>query len=169
MLGLAALLLGACATSAPPAASRMSEIRFGPAPAAPPALRPRVAAPAPSPVLPVTLDEAAGRVAAYLQANGFALEDRPDGPGRLLTGTRMGRPATLQGQAVCGLEAMHRPEVSSTDVDVRLQPAPGGGVQVETAARFVEIDTRLIAGALSRQTCRSRGVLEAAVRQAARG
>ena len=80
----------------------------------------------------------------------------------------MGAPAVLVGEAVCGLEAMRRPDISSTDLTVRLTPAPGG-VQLETTARFVEVDTKLLSGTLARQTCRSRGVLEAAVRRAALG
>ena len=134
-----------------------------------PTLRPRETAPTePAPVLPVTLDAATGRVAAYLDRAGFALEQRADSGGQLVSATRMGAPAALAGEAVCGLEAMHRPDISSTDLTVRLTPAPGG-VQVETTARFVEIDTKIIAGTLARQTCRSQGVLEAAVRRAALG
>ena len=134
-----------------------------------PILRPRETAPLePAPVLPVTLDAAAGRVTAYLDRAGFALEERADGGGQLVSATRMGAPAALSDEAVCGLEAMHRPDISSTDLTVRLTPAPGG-VQLETTARFVEIDTKIIAGTLTRQTCRSRGVLEAAVRRAALG
>jgi hypothetical protein len=167
------ILIAGCAASPPEhPLGHFSEVRLGPPPPGPPTapeLRPRVAAPAPpSPVLPVTLDGATSRVAAYLQGQGFALEQRPDGPGRLLAATRMGRPAVIEPEAVCGLEAMHRPDFSSTDLTVRLLPAPGG-VQVEEEARFVEIDTRIIAGTLARQTCRSRGVLEAAVRRAALG
>jgi hypothetical protein len=174
LLGAALLVTAGC-SGAPPASpvSHFSEVRLGPAPPGPPAavpeLRPRVTAPAtPSPILPVGLDTATGRVAGYLQGAGFALEQRPDGAGRLLSATRMGRPALLEPEAVCGLEAMHRPDISSTDLTVRLSPAPGG-VQLETKARFVEIDTRILAGTLARQTCRSRGVLEAAVRRAALG
>ncbi len=130
-------------------------------------LRPRLTAPAePAPVLPVNLDTAAARVAAYLDHAGFALEQRPEGAGRLVSGTRMGPPQTLEAQAVCGLEALHRPDIASTELTVRLTPAPGG-VQLEASARFVEVDTRLLSGELARQTCRSRGVLEAAVRRAA--
>jgi hypothetical protein len=170
----AALLAAAGCSGAPPASpvGHFSEVRLGPAPPGPPpalALRPRLTTPsAPSPVLPVGLDAAAGRVAAYLQGAGFALEQRPDGAGRLLSATRMGRPALLDPEAVCGLEAMHRPDISSTDLTVHLLPAPGG-VQLEMEARFVEIDTRILAGTLARQTCRSRGVLEGAVRRAALG
>lgn len=178
VLGLA--LVG-CAANPPDApVAHFSSLRLGrptgPAPPPPPirtaqapALRPRVTTPAlPSPVLPVSLDAAAGRVSTYLGRLGFALEQRPDGPGRLLTATRMGQPSVLQPEAVCGLEAMRRPDISSTEVTVRLTPAPGG-LQLETEASFVEIDTRLMAGTLARQTCRSRGVLEDAVRRAALG
>ncbi len=134
-----------------------------------PNLRPRLVSPSePAPVLPVRLDAATERVASYLDHAGFALEQRPEGSGRLVSATRMGAPSALQGEAVCGLEAMHRPDISSTDLTVRLTPAPGG-VQVETSARFVEVDTKLLSGALARQTCRSRGVLEGAVRRAALG
>ena len=135
--------------------------------AAAPVLRPRVAAPLePAPVLPVSLEAAASRVSAYLDQAGFALEQQQDGPGRLVSATRMGAPQAVQAEAVCGLEAMHRPDIASTELTVRLTPAPGG-VQLEASARFVEVDTRLLSGTLARQTCRSRGVLEAAVRRAA--
>ncbi len=137
--------------------------------AGPPTLRPRLTSPAePSPILPVSLDTATARVSAYLDHAGFALEQRPDGAGRLVSATRMGAPQVLAHEAVCGLEALHRPDISSTELSVRLTPAPGG-VQVEAAARFVEVDTRLLSGDLARQTCRSRGVLESAVKQAALG
>ena len=119
-------------------------------------------------MIPVTLELATARVSAYLANAGFALEQRPEGLGRLVSATRMGAPRALQGDAVCGLEAMHRPDISSTELSVRLTPAPGG-VQVETNARFVEIDTRLLSGTLTRQTCRSRGVIEAGVKRAALG
>ena len=135
----------------------------------PPELRPRLEAPAePAPVLPVSLDAAAARIALYLDRAGFALEQQADGTGRRVSATRMGAPSALDGEAVCGLEALHRPDISSTDLTVRLTPAPGG-VQVDARAAFVEIDTKLLSGALARQTCRSRGVLEAAVKRAARG
>ena len=136
---------------------------------APPELRPRLEAPAePAPVLPVSLDAAATRIALYLGRAGFALEQQADGTGRRVSATRMGAPSALDGEAVCGLEVLHRPDISSTELTVSLTPAPGG-VQVATRAAFVEIDTKLLSGALARQTCRSRGVLEAAVRRAARG
>src|SRR5579875_2108752 len=113
-------------------------------------LRPALPAPAePQPVLPVTLSTAADRIATWLEAAGFAIERRPEGGGERLAATRMGPPAALLPDAVCGLEAMHRPDISSSDVEVTLTPAPGG-VQVETTTRFVEIDTRLISGDLSR-------------------
>ena len=116
----------------------------------------------------MTLQAATYRVAAYLGRAGFALEQRSEGPGQLVSATRMGAPSALQGEAVCGLEALHRPDISSTDVTVQLTPTLGG-VQMQTSARFVEVDTKLLSGALARQTCRSRGVLEDAVRQAALG
>ena len=182
LVALACGALSACSTSPPTTPVRhfgelqMNRPAATPDVAAPPeasaetpTLRPRTPAPVePAPVLPVTLDGAADRVAAYLTHAGFALEQRPDGAGRLLSATRMGAPASLSGEAVCGLEAMHRPDISSTDLTVRLMAAPGG-VQVETSARFVEVDTRLLAGTLTRQTCRSSGTLEAAVRRAALG
>ena len=117
-------------------------------------------------MLPVGLDTAAARVSAYLNQAGFALEQRPDGAGLLVSATRMGAPQALASEAVCELEALHRPDIASSELTVLLTPAPGG-VQVEASARFVEIDTRLLSGELARQTCRSRGVLEAAVRRAA--
>lgn len=120
----------------------------------------------PAPLLPVGLDTAAARVSAYLNQAGFALEERPEGSSLLVSATRMGAPQVLAAEAVCGLEAMHRPDIASTELTVRLIPAPGG-VQVEASARYVEVDTRLVSGELARQTCRSRGVLEAAVRRAA--
>ena len=114
------------------------------------------------------MDAAAERVSAYLSRAGFALEQRPEGNGRLVSATRMGAPTELQGQAICGLQAMHRPDIASTNLSVHLISAPGG-VQLQTHAQFVEVDTKLLSGDLARQTCRSQGVLESAVRQAARG
>ncbi len=188
MVALAAgLALSGC-TAAPPQApvTHFGELRLGrPAEAPPPrmavsgpqpvpspasrapVLRPRTLAPVePAPVLPVGLDTAAARISGYLNSAGFALEQRPEGGGRLLSATRMGAPQALGAEAVCGLEALHRPDIASTELTVRLTPAPGG-VQVETSTHFVEVDTRLLSGELARQTCRSRGVLEAAVRRAA--
>ena len=175
------MTLGACVATPPQAPVRhFGELRLGgrtaeaePPPIAAstsaPVLRPRVAAPLePAPVLPVSVETAAQRVSAYLTRAGFALEQRPEGAGRLVSATRMGAPQAVQAEAVCGLEAMHRPDIASTDLTVRLTPAPGG-VQVEASARYVEVDTKLLSGALARQTCRSRGVLEAAVRRAALG
>ena len=176
---LAVLALGGCAASPPSApvrhfgdlrlGARASEAASPPAlpSAAAPVLRPRVGAPLePAPVLPVTLDAATQGVSTYLDGAGFVLEQQQQGAGRLVSATRMGAPQALQAEAVCGLEALHRPDISSTEITVRLTPAPGG-VKVETRARFVEVDTRLLSGTLTRQTCRSRGVLEAAVRRAA--
>ena len=181
---IAGVTLCGCATSPPPTpVTHFGELRIGRAADAPeaappvspspvqtsakPALRPRMAAPvAPTPVLPVGLNTATARVSAYLAQAGFALEQRPEGAGLLVSATRMGAPQVLAAEAVCGLEALHRPDIASTELTVRLTPAPGG-VQVEASARYVEVDTRLISGELARQTCRSRGVLEAAVRRAA--
>ena len=174
--------LAACASPPDPSHHAFAELRLGGAPAptyppdaspavqappSPPRLRPPLGAPQ-TPVLPVTLAAAVERVSGWLDHADFAVERRPEGMGELLVATRMGPPSALQADAVCTLEAMHRPDVSSTDLTVRLTPAPGG-VQVQADARFVEIDTRLISGDLSRQTCRTRGRLEQAVTQAALG
>ena len=167
----AELRLGGTPAPAPPPSYPGAPERiapYAPAPTAP-ELRPPLGAPASaSPVTPVTLAEAVERVSGWLTRTGFAVEKRPEGSGELLAATRMGAPSALQGDAVCGLEAMHRPDISSTDLTVRVTPAPGG-VQVQTQARFVEIDTRLLSGDLSRQICRSRGRLEQAVLRAALG
>ena len=120
----------------------------------------------PAPVLPVGLDTAAARISGYLNSAGFALEQRPEGGGRLLSATRMGAPQALGAEAVCGLEALHRPDIASTELTVRLTPAPAGG-PAAPPTHCVPADTRRRAGALPRQTCRARGVREAAVRRAA--
>jgi hypothetical protein len=189
LVTVAAALWGCAHTPPGEPASHFSQLRFGgtaapplepSAPVVPPAvvtahtrppptLRPRLPAPEmPAAVLPVSLTQAQARVTAYLDRAGFALEARPEGGGALLSATRMGPPRALDGEAVCALEAMRRPTLSSTDLTVRLSPMPGG-VQLQTNARFVEVDTKILSGDLARETCRSRGVLESAVQRAALG
>jgi hypothetical protein len=108
------------------------------------------------------------RVDAYLAAQGFRVEDSLDGTARVVTATRMGEPAALADEAACALEAMRRPDISAANLTVRLHPS-GDGVALDLTSSFTEVDTNLISGDLVRETCRSRGVLERGVRQAAQG
>jgi hypothetical protein len=78
--------------------------------------------------------------------------------------------------AICALRALERPQMYTTHVDVRLSPAPSSegppattGVRMGVQVRVVELDANLLSGAFSKQTCHSRGVLEAALRRAAVG
>jgi hypothetical protein len=109
------------------------------------------------------LGGALARVQALLAEDGFKVETRTEGAEDVIAATRMSTPEALRDEAACPLEAMRRPDFSATDLDVRLGPATG----VRTVSRFVLVDTNLISGDLTRQTCRSNGALEAAVRRAA--
>jgi hypothetical protein len=111
---------------------------------------------------------AARRVNAYLAAQGFSAEDSDQGGVRIVTATRMAEPRKLVGEAACSLEAMRRPDFSAANLTVRLTPG-AGGLEVGVKSSFVEVNTNLISGSLVRETCRSRGVIEAGVRQAAQG
>ena len=166
-----AALCAACAGPAPEPGHGFSEVRFHrvappPAPAylqPPPAAAAAAAAASATPP-PADPTGAADRVRALLTHDGFTVEDRRDGDAHILAATRMAAPDALGQEAVCALQAMRRPDFSASDLDVRL--APGSAA---VSGRFVLIDTNLISGDLTRQTCRSNGLLEAAVRRAAAG
>lgn len=189
-VALAAVLLAGCAGSYAGGdvggePHHFSELRLGPprsvasaqpapaasptpAPAARPAAPPETAAP-PAPAMLAragSVDEVRRRLDAFLATAGFQSEDARSASSDEITATRMTQAGDGLEDAVCSLEAMHRPQMYSTTLDVRLAPSTEG-VQVGVKARFVEIDRGVISGVLSRRTCASRGVLEAAIRRAA--
>jgi hypothetical protein len=166
-----ATLGAACAGPAPEPGHSFSEVRLQrvappPAPVYLQAPHPNAVASAP----PVIADSttAAARVRALLTQDGFTVETQHKGETRRLTATRMGTPEALRHEAACALKALHRPNFSASDVDVLLAPSVSG-LAVQATSRFVLIDTSLLSGDLTRQTCRSNGALEAAVRRAAAG
>ncbi len=120
----------------------------------------------------VSVDEARRRVEAYLAQAGFEPESRAAAGLYTVSGERMasakGDSATRP-DAACPLKALERPQMYTTHVDVRLSPAPSAGVQMGVEVKVVELDANLLSGAFSKQTCQSRGVLEAALRRAAFG
>jgi hypothetical protein len=133
------------------------------------AARKAVAATSVTTVIPMTDPAvAARRVNAYLTAQGFSAEDSDQGEVRIVTATRMAEPRKLVGEAACSLEAMRRPDFSATNLTIRLTPG-AAGLEVGVQSSFVEVNTNLVSGSLVRETCRSRGVIEAGVRQAAQG
>jgi hypothetical protein len=158
-------VLAACAGPAPEPGHSFDEVRFARVapPPAPAYLTPPQAV-ASAPVTPAEAPAGAlARVQALLAEDGFKVETRTEGAEDVIAATRMSTPEALRDEAACPLEAMRRPDFSATDLDVRLGPATG----VRTVSRFVLVDTNLISGDLTRQTCRSNGALEAAVRRAA--
>jgi hypothetical protein len=136
--------------------------------APPPSRKTTVAEAAPG----VSVDEARRRVEAYLAEAGFDPESHAAAGLYTVSGHRM---ASAKGagaekpDAVCPLKALERPEMYTTHVDVRLSPAAAAGVQMGIEVKVVELDANLLSGAFSKQTCQSRGVLEAALRRAAFG
>jgi hypothetical protein len=125
----------------------------------------------------VSVEEARRRVSAYLAQAGFEPEVKAAAGLYIVSGERMasatGAGATKP-EAVCALKALERPQMYTTHVDVRLSPAPDagapvGGVRMGIEVKVVELDANLLSGAFSKQTCQSRGVLEAALRRAAFG
>ncbi len=124
----------------------------------------------------LSVDEARRRVEAYLAQAGF----QPEGAVRaglyVISGDRM---TSATGQdaakpdALCELRALERPQMYTTHVDVRLEPASPAaepaGVRLGIEVKVVELDANLLSGAFSKQTCHSRGALEAALRRAAVG
>ena len=161
--------LAACApTSGPVATRRFSDIRLGVAAAAThEATSPGSAADA-SAASPVDLATAAARIDAYLKAQDFTAEDRRDGAARVIVATRMAEPGRVDTDAACALQALARPDFSTTTLTVSLSPAPRG-VAIAVQSSFAEVKTNLVSGALARESCRSRGVLERGVRRAALG
>jgi hypothetical protein len=119
-----------------------------------------------------SMDEVRRRVEAYLAQTGFEPESRAAAGVYTVSGERMA-PAkgadAAKPDAVCTLKALERPEMYTTQVAVRLSPAPAAGVQMGVEVKVVELDANLFSGAFSKQTCQSRGVLEAALRRAAFG
>jgi len=112
------------------------------------------------------------RVEAYLGRAGFEPESVAGGGLYTISGDRMasaeaGEPT--KAEAVCALKALEKPEMYATHVDVHLSPASEAGVQMGIEVKVVELDANLLSGAFSKQTCQSRGVLEAALRRAAFG
>jgi hypothetical protein len=134
--------------------------------ASPPAAAPEVAVPG------LSVDEARRRVEAYLAQAGFEPESRAAAGLYTISGERMASakdPGAARPDAVCALRALERPQMYTTHVDVRLSPSPDAGVRMGIEVKVVELDASLLSGAFSKQTCQSRGVLEAALRRAALG
>ena len=162
--------LAACAGTPPQGSPsrHFSDLRLGgPAAPAPSSVAPT----APTDAAPTVLADAAEverRVHAYLGAQGFVAEDSREGAVRLVTATRMAEPRRLDDEAACTLQALRRPTFSAANLTVRLVPAPAG-VEVGVQSSFAEVNTNLLSGSLVRESCRSRGVLERGVRQAAQG
>jgi hypothetical protein len=176
---LAALApIGACATdglyTGGDAGGRVGAAHFnqvGRTPVAPP---PPVAVASAQTRPGLSLNEARRRVEAYLSQAGFEPESVATGGLYTISGERMAtadQVGSAKTEAACGLKALERPQMYMTHVDVRLSPAQGSeaGVQLGIEVKIVEMDANLLSGAFSKQTCRSRGVLEAALRRAARG
>jgi len=138
-------------------------------------------APAPAPRKPAavavappgqSIDEVRRRVESYLAQAGFEPESVAAAGLYTVSGERMASakgPGATKPEAVCALRALERPEMYTTRVDVRLSPEPAAGVRIGIEVKVVELDANLLSGAFSKQTCRSRGVLEAALRRAAFG
>jgi len=143
--------------------------QIGRAPVAPPPTRATTVAEAiPGP----SIEEVRRRVEAYLSQAGFEPASVAAAGRYTISGDRM---ASAKGgeqpkaEAVCALKALERPQMYTTHVDVRLTPASAAGVQMGIEVKVVELDANLLSGAFSKQTCQSRGVLEAALRRAAFG
>ncbi len=120
----------------------------------------------------VSIDEARHRIEAFLTQAGFEPESRAAAGLYTISGERMasakgGLPAAPE--AVCALRALERPEMYTTHVDVHLSPAADAGVRMGIEVKVVELDANLLSGVFSKQTCKSRGALEAALRRAALG
>jgi len=112
------------------------------------------------------------RVEAYLSQAGFEPESVAGAGLYTISGDRMASAKAggpTKAEAVCALKALEKPEMYTTHVDVRLSPASEVGVQMGIEVKVVELDANLLSGAFSKQTCQSRGVLEAALRRAAFG
>ena len=118
-------------------------------------------------ITPASLADVRRRVDAFLASRGFRLETEVQGVSTSIAATRMTEGEVAYEDAVCGLKALHRPRILTTTLNLRLVPS-AGGVELDVDARYLELDQGVVSGALSRRACRSRGVLEAQVRRAAR-
>ena len=127
----------------------------------------------------LSVDEARRRVEAYLVQTGFEPESVAHADLYIISGNRMAsamHDGAPKAEAVCALKALERPQMYTTHVDIQLSPAAPGlgrpaasGVRMGIEVKVVELDANLLSGAFSKQTCHSRGVLEAALRRAAVG
>jgi hypothetical protein len=123
----------------------------------------------------LSVDEARRRVEAYLAQAGFEPESAVRAGRYVISGDRMAwaKGDAAKPDAVCELRALERPQMYTTHVDVRLEPASSvaepTGVRLGIEVKVVELDANLLSGTFSKQICRSRGALEAALRRAAVG
>jgi hypothetical protein len=124
----------------------------------------------------LSVDEARRRVEAYLAQAGFEPSSIAQAGRYIISGDRMASAKdgdAPKPDAVCDLRALERPQMYTTHVDVRLSPASAAaeaaGVRMGIEVKVVELDANLLSGAFSKQTCHSRGRLEAALRRAVVG
>jgi len=114
--------------------------------------------------LPLSPEEARRRVDAYLSAQGFASNDASKSP-TAVSYVRFGDRSGFEALADCHGPAVGSPQLWLETVVVDLHPE-GSGVQMTSTGQFQVILKSLISGAPFKMACRSRGALEAQVRDA---
>ena len=114
--------------------------------------------------LPLTPAEARRRVEAYLSAQGFAANDASKSP-TAVDYVRFGDRDGFEALADCHGPAVGSPQLWLETVVVDLHPE-GAGVRMITSGQFQVILKSLVSGSPFKMACRSRGALEAQVRDA---
>jgi hypothetical protein len=166
------VLLAACATDGVYTGGDAGVTHFNQIGRAPVAPRPTRATAVADALPGQSIDQVRRRVETYLTQVGFEPESVAGVGLYTVSGERMASANGAGGEkpdAVCPLRALERPEMYTTHVDVRLSAASAAGVQMGIEVKVVELNANLLSGAFSKQTCQSRGVLEAALRRAAFG
>ncbi len=114
--------------------------------------------------LPLTAAEARRRVEAYLGGQGFAANDASKSP-TAVSYVRFGDRDGFEALADCQGPAVGAPQLWLETVTVDLHPE-ASGVRMTATGQFQVILKGLVSGSPFKMACRSRGALEAQVRDA---
>ena len=114
--------------------------------------------------LPLTAEEARRRVEVFLTGQGFEPNDASKSP-TAVSYVRFGDRAGFETLADCHGPAVGAPQLWLETVTVDLHPEPSG-VRMTASGQFQVIMKGLVSGSPFKMACRSRGALEAEVRDA---
>ncbi len=125
--------------------------------------RPAVVAPA-DVLLALPEAEARRRIDAAMTAEGFGPSDAAKSPSQLGY-VRFGDLEAFRTVADCSGVSVGNPKIWIETLIIDLHP-DGGGVRIDTTGQFKVVLSGLISGAPFTKACKSRGVLEARIRDA---